>query len=80
MHLRKKGETKMNILLVGVAGYGALYAEYLFSGEFNNLKLAGVVDPYAESSRLYSELKAKAPISPLPIVTSLRDIQLSNAP
>ena len=52
----------LNTLLVGVGGYGALYADYLLSGEFNDLRLAGVVDPYAESSRCYESLKAKTPI------------------
>ena len=53
----------LQTLLVGVGGYAALYANFLLSGEFDTeLQLAGVVDPYAESSPCYENLKEKAPI------------------
>ena len=53
----------LKTLLVGVGGYGALYADYLLSGEFEKeLCIAGVVDPYAKTSRNYKRLKDIAPI------------------
>jgi len=53
----------LKVLLVGVGGYGALYADYLLDGEFDGvLRLEGVADPFAETSRNYDRLKAAAPI------------------
>jgi len=56
-------EKTIPTLLVGVGGYGAVYADYLLSGDFSDdYSLAGVVDPYAKTSPHYERLKAKAPI------------------
>jgi len=53
----------LSTLLVGVGGYGAVYANYLLSGDFSdNYSLAGVVDPYAKISPHYEQLKEKVPI------------------
>jgi len=50
-------------LLVGVGGYGATYANYLLSGEFDaDLQLSGVVDPFAKTSPCYEQLKERVPI------------------
>ena len=54
--------SKLKTLLVGAGGYGALYAGYLLSGEFNDLQLAGVADPYADRSEHYEKLKSSAPV------------------
>ncbi len=55
-----KGEgdmKKLTVLLVGVGGYGANYARAVLErgGEWN-IALAGVVDPYAATSKYYGEL------------------------
>ena len=56
-------EKPLKTLLVGVGGYGALYADYLLSGEFKDQYiLAGVSDPFAKGSRNYDRLKDLVPI------------------
>ena len=53
----------LRALLVGVGGYGALYSNFLLSGEFDeDFYIAGVVDPYAKNSPCYEALLEKAPI------------------
>ena len=50
---------KLSVLLVGVGGYGAGYVrEMLDHGAARGAVLAGVVDPYAATSRYYDELAA----------------------
>ena len=50
----------LQTLLVGVGGYGATYANYLLSGEFDaDLQLTGVVDPFAKTSSCYEQLIKK---------------------
>ena len=53
----------LQTLLVGAGGYGTILAEYLLSGDLtDDLKLVGVADPYADSSRIIEQLKAEVPI------------------
>ncbi|MBQ8953889.1 MAG: Gfo/Idh/MocA family oxidoreductase [Clostridia bacterium] len=48
---------QLSVLLVGVGGYGTNYArEMLDHGEALGAVLAGVVDPYAATSKCYGEL------------------------
>lgn len=54
----------INVVLVGIGGYGKKYAEHLLKERhLHGVHLVAVVDPYASKSEIYSELiGAKIPI------------------
>lgn len=51
---------KTTVLMVGVGGYGSGYVnELLHTARGERFEVVGAVDPYAEKSRFYEELKEK---------------------
>ena len=56
MQYERKNKQKINIVLVGVGGYGALYVKDLLQRQDPDLAIVGVADPLAEKSPVWSEI------------------------
>lgn len=66
---------EITVLMVGVGGYGAGYVdELLHAPRTSHMKLVGAVDPYAEKSRFYEELKERK----IPIYDTLEEFYLEH--
>ncbi|MBQ2889086.1 MAG: Gfo/Idh/MocA family oxidoreductase, partial [Clostridia bacterium] len=50
---------KINVLLVGIGGYGALFVEEILNNTNPLIELAGVVDPFPERCSLLEKLKSE---------------------
>ena len=51
---------KVQILLLGIGGYGAQYLHEFLDGNDTSFELAGVVDPFAASSPRFGELAVRS--------------------
>ncbi|MFC4401840.1 Gfo/Idh/MocA family protein [Gracilibacillus xinjiangensis] len=68
-------EKKVSVVLVGIGGYGNIYAKEFFATRNENAYLKGVVDPYPEKSRFYQEIVDYK----IPIYSSLEDFYKEQA-
>ena len=50
---------KVRIVCVGIGGYAHVYWKALFGSSESNFEVVGGVDPYAENSPCYEDIKAR---------------------
>lgn len=60
---------KADVLLVGIGGYGEIYAKDIFENPQSEVNLIGAVEPYPERSKYYDEFKKRN----IPIYQNMKD-------
>ena len=60
---------QVNVLLVGIGGYGEIYVEDIFKSSNSMINLVGAVDPYPEKCRYYEEFHKRN----IPIYSTISD-------
>lgn len=66
---------QVNVVLVGIGGYGEIYVEEIFNSTNPLINLVGAVEPYPERSRYYDEFKKRN----IPIYCSMKDFFKQNS-